>query len=249
MEKQTEKKELYKSLVKAINELQNPSNSADNPYFNSKYVPLANIIDIAKPVLGKYNLAVMQVPFVMYEAVGNPNSMKERAIVKIMTTILHENGESLEFPPILLKAGGDTPHAIGSAITYGRRYSLTSILGIAGKEDDDDGNNASNGQIERQQTSQQLGQQNQQMAKSNMDIITIEAIAKSIKESKSGKGTPFCELTLENNGKTINAIAKDGIAFEQAKALKEGHEATFTILTTQGFHFIQSIAQVATNGD
>ena len=36
--------------------------------------------------------------------------------------------------------GKKDAHAVGGAITYGRRYGLLSILGIAVEGDDDDGN-------------------------------------------------------------------------------------------------------------
>jgi hypothetical protein len=42
---------------------------------------------------------------------------------------------------IVLDSGGGNPQATGSAITYGRRYTAMTLLGIA-PDDDDDGNAA-----------------------------------------------------------------------------------------------------------
>jgi hypothetical protein len=38
---------------------------------------------------------------------------------------------------------GDTPMQQGSAVTYGRRYSLLAVTGVVAEDDDDDGNAAS----------------------------------------------------------------------------------------------------------
>lgn len=255
MENQNPKKEVYSALVKATNELKNPTNSTINPYYQSKYVPLADIIDIAKPVLGKYKLAVLQTPYVMYEVMQQTGKNgqiynKEIAVVKVSTMLIHENGESIDFPPMVLKASGNTPQAIRSAITYGRRYSIASILGIAGKEEDDDGNGASvngqpnnNYQQPNQQPSGQQANQPQQNTKanSNVDLSEVEAVVTKKSEHKSGKGNPYVELVLEKDGKYLTAIAKDDNVLKVAKDVEEGAKGTFKILSQQGFHFVKGI--------
>lgn len=68
-----------------------------------------------------------------------------------LTTILaHESGEFLSSQikiSSLFKAGDNNAQAYGSAITYGRRYLLSGLLGIVSDEDDD-GNSASGNQVE-----------------------------------------------------------------------------------------------------
>ena len=283
METKEIKLELYKSLIQAINELENPTNSVDNKFFKSKYVPLANILDIIKPVFKNHGLAVFQTPFVMYETVQNVNNSgqtyySEIGVVKITTTIIHVSGESLDFPPMIFKAQGNTPQNIGSTITYARRYSLSSILGIAGKEDDDDdGNEASNIQYmqngqgqqyprqpqynnQNQQQFQQNVQQNyQQNNKPNMqpkqeqqptqpkaetnieNPVKVNATVTKKEQSKSGKGTPYVELTLEKDGQFTTAIAKDEKVFEIAKGLEDNSKAVFNLITANGMTFVTNI--------
>lgn len=93
--------------------------------FSYKYADLPDIIDAVRPVLAKYGLSVAQavVP------VGD-------GLLGVTTTIYHSAGHSESFGPTPMPAVGD-PRAIGSAITYARRYSLTAALGIASDEDTD----------------------------------------------------------------------------------------------------------------
>lgn len=128
------KSESIKNIAKALSqfqsEIKNPKNVADNPFFKSKYCPLNEVIDATKPILTKYGLCVLQMPS------GDGQN------ITITTLLMHESGEWIESEPLTLKADKATAQGAGSAITYGRRYSLSAMLGIS-SEDDDDGNHAS----------------------------------------------------------------------------------------------------------
>jgi hypothetical protein len=121
------------SIAKALSEFQgevkNPANTADNPFFKSKYAPLSDILNLVRPTLAKYGLSVIQAPS------GDGDK------IIITTRLMHSSGEWIEACPLSLKADKATAQGAGSAITYGRRYSLAAILGIS-SEDDDDGNGA-----------------------------------------------------------------------------------------------------------
>ena len=116
---------LSKALVKAQKELKNPYNSADNPFFRSKYAPLQDILKDVRPILTKNGLTVIQTP------VG------EGDLIGVKTTLLHESGEYIISEPFLLRTSKADPQGAGSAITYARRYSLNAVLSIAGDDDDD----------------------------------------------------------------------------------------------------------------
>lgn len=138
-----EKTNVYAELVKVLNEMKNPINSVENSYFKSKYVPLSDILDLARPILSKYGFALLQVPTVFYDAVQLKNGgVYEQGVVKVQTSLIHQSGEKIEFPEIVIKAKDASAQSVGSAITYARRYALASILGISGKDEDDDGNMA-----------------------------------------------------------------------------------------------------------
>ena len=121
--------ELAKALSKFQGEVKNPSNTATNPFFKSKYAPLETVLNTIRPTLSENGLSIIQAPS------GDGDN------IIITTTLLHQSGEWMEFPPLILKADKATAQGAGSAITYGRRYALSAILGIS-SEDDDDGNNA-----------------------------------------------------------------------------------------------------------
>jgi hypothetical protein len=127
------KSESISNLAQALclfqGEVTNPKNTASNPFFKSEYAPLSEIINTTKSLLAKHGLSVLQ----------SPSGDGEHIIVT--TLLMHSSGEWIEGEPLVLKADKITAQGAGSAITYGRRYGLSAILGIA-SEDDDDGNHA-----------------------------------------------------------------------------------------------------------
>ena len=53
-------KNLSAALAKAQAKLQNAKNTADNPFYKSKYAPLGEVLDLVRPVLAENGLAVIQ---------------------------------------------------------------------------------------------------------------------------------------------------------------------------------------------
>lgn len=80
----------------------------------------------------------------------------EQGSLAISTIIMHESGQSINTGSVVLTATG-TPQAIGSAITYARRYSLSLAFGVASDSDDDAGEAAE----QRQQAPQRQPQSTQ----------------------------------------------------------------------------------------
>ena len=114
------------ALVAAQADLTNPvkNASANTGQFSYSYADLPTILDHVRPVLAKHDLAVTQ------------NVAMTEGRLEVFTTVHHAGGEFLTFGPISGTSGGNW-QALGSAITYARRYSLTAALGIAGEDDDD----------------------------------------------------------------------------------------------------------------
>lgn len=105
--------------------------------------------------------------------------------VQVKTMIMHSSGEYLCSSPFVLGSRGDA-QSYGSAITYAKRYSLSTLLGIAA-EDDDDGARAEAPNNNQRNSSRTSSDQNKQ-SKPNTPQVSpqqaerIEKAIKSIKE-------------------------------------------------------------------
>ena len=123
MENQIQKTILQK-LFDAQQEIGRVVKNAKNPHFNKTYADINAIVDAVEPILNKNGLMLIQ-PI-------------EEGVVK--TKIVNvESGETIESSMPLSMNG--TPQAMGSQITYYRRYTLQSLLCL--QVEDDDANQAS----------------------------------------------------------------------------------------------------------
>lgn len=130
MSEQSEKiGELVKALVEVQGSIKAAKKESENPYFKSKYADLGAVWDSCRSLLNKNGLAVIQTT----EVVGDR--------VALVSTLAHTSGEWIKGRLLLMPVKND-PQGVGSAITYGRRYALSALLGIVSDEDDD-GNAAS----------------------------------------------------------------------------------------------------------
>jgi hypothetical protein len=123
--------QLAVALSQAQGEFKNVDKDASNPFFKSKYAPLDTVVSMARPILAKNGLCVVQLT----------NSADEQKI-SIKTVLLHTSGQYIA-SVLVMKSKEATAQAAGSVITYGRRYSYMAILGLVASEEDDDGNDAS----------------------------------------------------------------------------------------------------------
>ena len=117
---------LAKALVTFQGEVENIKKDANNPFFKSKYASLANILDGIREPLSKHGLSFCQFPS------GDG---------ELTTILMHSSGEYL-CDTFKMSPVKNDPQALGSAITYARRYTLAAVLGLNVQEDDD-GNAAS----------------------------------------------------------------------------------------------------------
>lgn len=129
---------LAEAFVKFQEEVTDPKLDTDTDYLTKKgklikfkYASLPEILRTVRPVLTKCGIAVMQEPRV------------ENNEVQIVTILIHKSGEWIEFEPLKMKAQSVYAQEIASAITYGRRYNISSVLGLGAE--DDDGNAAQDG--------------------------------------------------------------------------------------------------------
>ena len=116
---------------------------SDKAKYSYGYATLASVWDACRGPLSKNGLSVIQSPETTLAAFSTDDRGGQKfapPMVKVTTRLMHKSGEWME-SEITLKPDGDTPQKIGSAITYGRRYALSAMVGVA--PDDDDGSDAS----------------------------------------------------------------------------------------------------------
>lgn len=137
---------LYAAIHKAQAKIETVRKNGENPHFRSKYATLDEIWETVRKAVNEAGLVVFC-------------SIEKRDGERVMVTHLAEasSGEEIScaFP---IAAAANTPQAIGSALTYARRYTLTALLEIVtGDGADDDGAAAGGGAAKQQPAKAALG--------------------------------------------------------------------------------------------
>jgi ERF superfamily len=128
---------LAAALAKAQGELVNPEKSlvaticrdgAKGTELTFRYAPLSSGLDIVRKVLGQHEIATVQTTSIDQEA----------GIIRLTTVLAHASGEWIASDwPVCAVSETATPHRMGAALTYARRYALFTLVGIAGEDDPD----------------------------------------------------------------------------------------------------------------
>lgn len=115
---------LFEALAKAQSEMRPAVMDMKNPHYNSRYASLTSIQDAYREPLAKHGLAVIQQIFHCSEGYW------------IRTLLGHSSGQwiSNEFKLLIEKSN---MQGLGSAVTYARRYGISSLVGVVDTEDDD----------------------------------------------------------------------------------------------------------------
>lgn len=144
-------KEFAASLVKAQGEIEGAKKGKENTFFKdgkgkaSKYADLASCWEACRDALQANQIAVLQFP-----SAAPPGHVGITGVL-----VYGPTGETLSETFNVPVKDATNPQAMGSAITYGRRYQLCSMIGIC--PDDDDGNAAaSSGKAPPAQKQQQV---------------------------------------------------------------------------------------------
>jgi ERF superfamily len=123
------------ALAKAQIELANPEKSLTatirSPFPREgdrsfRYASLSSGLDLVRKSLGRQEIATVQT-----------TSIDEGAgLIRLTTTLVHSSGEWVSSDwPVCPVSETATPHRMGAALTYARRYALFTLVGIAGEDD------------------------------------------------------------------------------------------------------------------
>src|SRR6202048_49357 len=128
---------LAAALAKAQAHLVNPEKSltatirtgrAGETERSFRYAPLSSGLEIVRKTLSEHEIAVIQTT-----AIDQASRM-----LNLTTLLAHSSGEWIASHwRVCAVAEVATPHRMGAALTYARRYALFTLVGIAGEDDVD----------------------------------------------------------------------------------------------------------------
>jgi hypothetical protein len=123
------------ALAKAQGALSNPEKSLTatirSPFPREgertfRYASLASGLDIVRKSLGQQEIATIQTTTIDH-ATGQ---------IQLTTLLAHASGEWISSDwPVCSVSETSSPHRMGTALTYARRYALFALVGIAGEDD------------------------------------------------------------------------------------------------------------------
>jgi hypothetical protein len=119
---------LAAALSKAQAEMPPAPMNSVNPFLKNRFADLGAVITTSRPVLAKHGLSIAQFP------------VSENGSVGVTSILTHESGEWLEETvvlPLNEERGKSAAQVAGSVVTYLRRYSWSSIIGMYADEDTD----------------------------------------------------------------------------------------------------------------
>lgn len=115
---------LAEALSKAQAEIMGAHKDSTNPHFKSKYADLESVWDACRLPLTKNKLSIIQTVH------------KTEGEIFLRTMLCHSTGQYIYSDiPVIMNNRNDM-QALGSALTYARRYGLSSIVGVCPSDDD-----------------------------------------------------------------------------------------------------------------
>jgi len=130
---------IYKKLFEAKKEIGKISKDSTNPFYKSKYFDINQLLEHVEPILQKHGLLLLQ-------------PIENNCVTTTIIDYEAEQADNTNAVISILELTNQTdPQKRGSEITYYRRYTLASLLGM--QAEDDDGNTASKStKVERKES-------------------------------------------------------------------------------------------------
>lgn len=122
---------LAQAMLKVQAELQPALKDRENTFSKSRYATLNSVTDACRDALINNGIWLVQHPVPV-----------ELGYLGLTTKLIHAESGQWQSSLMVMPLPKADPQGYGSALTYGRRYSLAALVGIV-TEEDDDGENAS----------------------------------------------------------------------------------------------------------
>lgn len=125
----TTKKNLMAALCAAMSEMRDPVKRSQNPHFKSRFADLKEVLECIEEPLGRHGLVFVQ----LLRPADSGGTL-------LLHSQLHhaDSGEMIE-AVVPLQPEKPGPQALGSCISYMRRYSAKAMFSLADADEDDDG--------------------------------------------------------------------------------------------------------------
>ena len=189
---------LHEALANAQGELKNPDKNKtakietrNGGSYEYQYADISDCLKSVLPVLSKHGISLVQ-----------PTRMRDQWLY--IETILSKGDASIRSEYPVCAIGGDHK-AMGSAMTYARRYALCSLIGIAA-EDDTDGEGASAPAAAKKKKEPRPVQSVQSEA---MDPQTRAEIASLTAQHFETWGHFTAFVSMSKKGKSFDDLAQD----------------------------------------
>jgi hypothetical protein len=185
--------ELVTALAIAQGKIGGALRDAKNPFYDSTYADLASVWSACREALSSNGLSVVQ----SAQCIDTDAAIPIRVVVT--TLLAHTSGQWLE-SELSMWPRDNSPHAIGSAISYARRYSLASMVGIY--QEDDDANKA------QPLSAAQVPEFSQPLVPSGLDAVVAAIVKEDAKALRGAWNDAMGLGNADNIWKLLNTKQK-----------------------------------------
>ena len=116
---------IYTAFIAAQAEFGSAVKASTNPHFKSRYADLSSVLEAVLPALNKHGLGLT------YRVHDCDNGVRLEAVV------IHLSGEELSSGILHVPVAKNDAQAMGSALSYGKRYLASGLFSLQTSEDDD----------------------------------------------------------------------------------------------------------------
>jgi hypothetical protein len=179
------------ALSAARGEMTGAKKDASNPFFKSSYADLASVMEAIAGPFAAHDLAYFQSVYTT-----------DTGMIGVITRIMHKSGQWIESDPLLLPPVKNDPQAFGSAVTYGKRYSLQAACGVPSV--DDDGNHATQNVAPKKRINRELKQKYLAAmidALEREDGLELKELGNELKEQDEMLSAVWAELSTKQKTK------------------------------------------------
>lgn len=124
--------ELASALIQVQREMAPATKDGNNPFTKSRYATLNSVMDSCREALLAHGIWLTQLPVPAPPELGPGH-------IGLLTKLTHAESGQWQSAYMVIPLPKADPQGMGSAISYGRRYSLTAMLGMVMEDDDGEG--------------------------------------------------------------------------------------------------------------